>query len=87
MSLPKENLKRGNLIVESEELLALDLFEKLGVGWVSRGTSWDTKWHDGAVLFISNDLDVASGLTAQVSGKPRSSLTFPSALGSNSRLC
>jgi len=56
MSLPKENLKRGNLIVESKELLALDLFESLGVGWVSRGTSWDTEWHDGTVLFISNDL-------------------------------
>jgi hypothetical protein len=38
------------LVVEGEELLALDLLEGLGVGWVSRRTSGDTERHDGGVL-------------------------------------
>jgi len=37
-----------DLVVESEEYLG-SVFEGLGVGWVSRGTSWDTEWHDGGV--------------------------------------
>jgi hypothetical protein len=48
-----EDLKRGNLIVESKELLALDLLKGLGVGWVSRGSSRDTERHDCRVLSLA----------------------------------
>ena len=74
------------LIVISEEHVALDLFVSLGVGGVSRWSSWYTEWHDSGALFVSTHLKTGEKrLTTQVSGKPRSSLTFPSALGSKER--
>jgi len=49
------------LIVESKELLALELLESLGVSWVSRRTSWDTEWHDGGVLILAwNSLNTST---------------------------
>jgi hypothetical protein len=54
LTYSRESNREEDLIVESEESLALGLLKGLGVGWVSRGTSWDTEWHDGRVLPSAN---------------------------------